>query len=82
VDWNYGNQTPRIIQFAPGTKFTNANPWGAGPAMWRATQDGEAARVLQYPANDLVAIKEAPGADEILTDDSTIVIIGPDPANS
>lgn len=48
VNFAYEEQTPRIIQFGPGTIFTNENPWGAGPMMIRATQDGEQARVLQY----------------------------------
>lgn len=48
ADYAYQEQTPRIIQFAPGTTFTNQHPWGAGPQTIRATQDGTQARVIQY----------------------------------
>ena len=45
----YEEQTPRIVQFAQGTLINTEYPYGKnGPALLRATQGGEQARVLQY----------------------------------
>lgn len=54
-NFDYEEQTSRIVQFASGfarSSQYNGNdrvpPWSAGPELIRATQDGNEARVLQY----------------------------------
>ncbi len=47
-NFEYEEQTVRIVQNSDKLMPPSKRPWGSGPAMVRCTQDGNVARILQY----------------------------------
>lgn len=48
-DFDYEEQTDRIIQFADSTMFSDGDrPWGSGPMTARCDQSGNQLRIIQY----------------------------------